>query len=43
MANGITKGSTIGSSRGTPLRDMARGVRRRARLGGLLNFYERAA
>jgi hypothetical protein len=28
---------------GTPLRDMARGVRRRARLGGLLNFYERAA
>ena len=28
---------------GTPISDMARGVRRRPRLGGLLNFYERAA
>ena len=28
---------------GTPMCDMARGVRRRPRLGGLLNFYERAA
>lgn len=28
---------------GRPVSDMARGVRRRPRLGGLLNFYERAA
>jgi hypothetical protein len=28
---------------GTPVADAARRVRRRSRLGGLLNYYERAA
>jgi putative transposase len=28
---------------GTPVADAARPVRRRSRLGGLLNYYERAA
>jgi hypothetical protein len=41
-ANGIIRDSTILVT-GAPVSQMTNRVRRRPRLGGLLNFYERAA
>ena len=43
IRNGITKGWAIGLIADTPVIDMTSRVQRRPRLGGLLNFYGRAA
>ena len=43
IASGITKDSRIGLSMGARRGRRAGGIRRRPRLGGLLNYYERAA
>jgi hypothetical protein len=43
MPNEITRDSAIRLISGPPAINMTRRVRRRPRLGGLLNFYQRTA